>query len=53
MANSKFDLSFDFGYNVRPKKPKDKKDKKRKGGRRKLSAAQKATAIYYMKPRRR
>jgi hypothetical protein len=50
MAKSRFDTSFNFGYNVKPKKAKDKN---RKGGRRKLSAAQKATAIYYMKPRRR
>jgi hypothetical protein len=50
MAKSRFDLSFPFGANVKPKKaPAGGKRK----GKRKLSAAQKATAIYYMKPRRR
>jgi hypothetical protein len=49
MAKSKFDLSFNFGANVKPKKAAGA----RKGGKRKLSAAQKATAVFYMKPRRR
>jgi hypothetical protein len=47
----KHDLSFNFGYNVKPKKPKS--GGKKKGGKRKLSAAQKATAVLYMKPRSR
>jgi hypothetical protein len=47
---AKDDLSFNFGYNVRPKKSGGKKKGGGKG-KRKLSAAQKATAIYYMKPR--
>jgi hypothetical protein len=51
MAKSKFDTSFNFGYNVKPKKPKA--GGKKKGRKRKLSAAQKATAVLYMKPRRR
>jgi hypothetical protein len=45
MAKSSFDTSFNFGANVKPKKAK--------GGRRKLTDAQKATAVYYMKPSRR
>jgi hypothetical protein len=49
MATSKFDLSFDFGYNVAPKKAKAGGAKK--GGKRKLSEAQKYTARLYMKPR--
>jgi hypothetical protein len=43
-------LSFDFGYNVAAKKAKAGEARK---GKRKLSAAQKATAVYYMQPRRR
>jgi hypothetical protein len=43
-------LSFDFGYNVAAKKAKTGGARK---GTRKLSAAQKATAAYYMKPSRR
>jgi len=49
MAKSKFDTSFDFGANVASKK-------KSRGGKkkRKLSAAQRATAALYMgKSRRR
>ena len=48
----KFDTSFNFGYNVKPKKPKAAGGKKKRG-KRKLSAAQKASAALYMKPRRR
>jgi hypothetical protein len=44
-------LSFDFGYNVAPKPKKTGATKK--GGKRKLSPAQKYTAQFYMKPRRR
>jgi hypothetical protein len=51
MAKSRFDTSFNFGANVKPKKAKSGGTKK--GGKRKLTAAQKATAVYYMKPRRR
>jgi hypothetical protein len=47
---TKADLDFPFGANIKPKKPKGQKSK---GGKRKLSAAQKATAALYMKPRRR
>jgi hypothetical protein len=43
-------LSFDYGYNVAPKKTTSGGKKK---GKRKLSAAQRATAALYMKPRRR
>jgi hypothetical protein len=52
MAKSKFDTSFDFGANVAAKKATSG-SKKSKGGKRKLSAAQKATAALYVKPRRR
>ena len=45
MARSTFDTSFDFGANV--KRPKGKK-----GGKRKQSAAQKAAAALYLRPRR-
>jgi len=51
MAKSKFDTSFDFGANVAPKKVTP--GGKNKGGRRKLTAAQKYTAALYMTPRRR
>ncbi len=51
MAKSKFDTSFDFGANVAAKKPRTAGQKK--GGKRKLTSAQKATAALYMKPRRR
>jgi hypothetical protein len=47
----KYDLSFDFGYNLKPKKAKSTGGKKK--GKRQLSAAQKATAALYMRPRRR
>jgi hypothetical protein len=47
MAKSKFDTSFDFGYNVKPKKGKTGKGKKK----RQLSPAQQYTARMYMKPR--
>jgi hypothetical protein len=50
MAKSRFDTSFNFGANVKPKKAKSGGTRK---GKRKLSAAQKATAVYYMKARRR
>jgi hypothetical protein len=53
MAKSKFDTSFNFGANVSGKKSGSGSTKKRKAGKRKLSAAQKATAMFYMKPRRR
>jgi hypothetical protein len=48
---SRFDISFDFGANV-ARKPRSG-GRKARGGKRKLSAAQKATAMLYMKPRRR
>ena len=51
MAKSKFDTSFDFGFNVVPKKATSLG--KKQGGRRKRSAAQKYTAALYMQPRRR
>jgi hypothetical protein len=51
MAKSKFDTSFLFGADVAPKKATTGGTKK--DGKRKLSAAQKATAVYYLKPRRR
>ncbi len=51
MAKSKFDTSFDFGANVAPRKAAP--GGKKKGGRRKLTAAQKYTAAMYMTPRRR
>jgi hypothetical protein len=43
-------LSFDFSANVKPKKAASGGKRK---GKRKLSAAQRATALYYMKSRRR
>jgi hypothetical protein len=49
MAKSTFDTSFDFGANVKKKAGEGGSRK----GKRKLSAAQKATAVYYMQPRRR
>jgi hypothetical protein len=52
MAKSKFDTSFDFGANVAAKKAASG-GQKGKGGKRKLSKAQQATAALYMKPRRR
>jgi hypothetical protein len=52
MAKSKFDTSFDFGANV-PAKKATSGSKKGKGGKRKLTAAQKYTAAMYMTPRRR
>jgi hypothetical protein len=48
MAKSRFDTSFNFGALAKPKAPKAKGR-----GKRKLSAAQKATAMLYVKPRRR
>ena len=51
MAKSRFDTSFNFGANVKPKTTAS--TGKRKGGKRQLSAAQKATAMYYIQPRRR
>jgi hypothetical protein len=51
MAKTRFDTSFDFGANVAGKKGKS--GSSTKGGKRKLSAAQKATAAMYLKPRRR
>jgi hypothetical protein len=51
MAKSKFDTSFDFGANVAGKKTMS--GGKKRGGRRKLTAAQKYTAALYMQPRRR
>ena len=52
MAKSKFDTSFAFGANAAPRQAKAASGGKRKGGKRKLSAAQKATAVYYVQPRR-
>jgi hypothetical protein len=52
MAKSRFDTSFDFGFNV-PAKKATAGGKKGKGGKRKLTAAQKYTAALYMQPRRR
>jgi hypothetical protein len=52
MARSKFDTSFDFGANVGPEKAASG-SKKGKGGKRKLSPAQKYTAAMYLKTRRR
>jgi hypothetical protein len=49
MAKSRFDTSFPFGANA----PKPGGKKKGKGRKRKQSAAQKAAAALYMKPRRR
>jgi hypothetical protein len=49
MAKSSFDTSFNFGANVKPKKAKGGGRK----GRPKLTDAQKATAVNYMKPSRR
>jgi len=53
MAKSKFDTSFPFGANVAPKKATSGARKKGKGGKRRMSEAQRATAMYYMKPKRR
>jgi hypothetical protein len=50
MARSSFDTSFNFGANAKPKKAPAAGARK---GKRKLSSAQKATAVYYMKPSRR
>jgi hypothetical protein len=50
MARSKFDTSFNFGANVAPKKTTSGG---KKGGKRKLTAAQKYTAAMYLKTRRR
>jgi hypothetical protein len=47
MAKSKFDTSFNFGANIKPKKAAGGGRR----GKRKLSAAQKYTAQFYMKPR--
>ena len=52
MAKSRFDTSFDFGANVKPKKTPST-GKKGRRGKRQLTAAQRATAMYYIKPRRR
>jgi hypothetical protein len=51
MAKSRFDTSFNFGANVKPKKTVS--GGKKGGGKRRLSEAQKATAMYYMQPKRR
>ena len=53
MARSRFDTPFDFGANVASKRASAGGKKKPKGGKRKLTAAQKATAAMYMKSRRR
>jgi hypothetical protein len=50
MAKSRFDTSFPFGANAPARNAKAGGARK---GKRKLSAAQKAAAVYYMKPRRR
>jgi hypothetical protein len=52
MAKSSFDTSFNFGANVKPKKAPSTGTKGHRGKRR-LSEAQRATAMFYMKPRRR
>src|SRR4051812_17890091 len=52
MAKSRFDTSFDFGANVAARKATSG-TKKSKGGKRKLTAAQKYTAALYMTSRRR
>jgi len=52
MPKSKFDTSFNFGANVRSKKAAASSKKGRRGKRR-LSEAQRATAMYYMQPKRR
>jgi len=52
MAKSRFDTSFNFGANVKPKKAASGSKTGRRG-KRKLSSAQKATAMYYMQPKRR
>jgi hypothetical protein len=51
MAKSRFDTSFDFGANVAARKATS--SGKKKGGKRKLTPAQKYTAALYMQPRRR
>jgi hypothetical protein len=50
MAKKNDPFDFPFGANMAPKKPKSAG---KKGSKKKLSAAQKATAHLYMKPRRR
>ena len=52
MPKSKFDTSFNFGANVRSKKAGSGSKKGRRGKRR-LSEAQRATAMFYMQPKRR
>jgi hypothetical protein len=52
MPKSKFNTSFNFGANVRSKKAASS-GKKGRRGKRCLSQAQKATAMYYMQPKRR
>jgi hypothetical protein len=48
MAKSKFDTSFPFGA-LAPKNAT--RGRRKKGGRRRLTAAQKATVALYTKPR--
>jgi hypothetical protein len=52
MAKSRFDTSFDFGANVAGRKATPGA-RKGKGGKRKLTAAQKYATAMYLKPRRR
>ena len=52
MAKPRFDLSFPFGANA-PKRPAPAGSKRGRGGKRRLSEAQKATAVFYAQPRRR
>jgi hypothetical protein len=52
MPKSRFDTSFPFGANA-PKKPAASSSKKGRRGKRRLSEAQRATAMYYMQPKRR
>jgi hypothetical protein len=51
MAKSKFDTSFEFGANLTRKKGTS--GGKKKSSKRKPTAAQKASAALYVKPRRR
>jgi hypothetical protein len=48
MAKSKFDTSFSFGALEGSKAGKPAASSGKKGGRKKLSAAQKATAHFYI-----
>jgi hypothetical protein len=52
MAKPRFDLSFPFGA-LAPKRAAPAGGKRGRGRKRRRSAAQKATAVFYMQPRRR